>query len=283
MTPPPLLGLHHVTAIAGPPQRNLDFYTRTLGLRLVKVTVNFDDPGAYHFYFGDDAGRPGTLTTFFPWPDARDGVIGLPQSVATCFGLPNLPDGERVTRFDDEVVTFTDPDGTRLEALHADTPKLHSATLCVEGSTKTAALLTGPMGLTLHGEDAGRQRFIAGDGSAVDLMCTPGAQAGRLGAGVVHHVAFRTESADTQKQWHAYLTDAGFNISPVMDRDYFTSIYFREPGGVLFEIATDGPGFGVDEDEPGTALKLPTMYEPHRAKIEAALPKIVLPGGSTLP
>jgi glyoxalase family protein len=309
-----ILGIHHVTAIAGDPQRNLDFYTEVLGLRLVKLTVNFDDPTTYHFYFGDAQGRPGTILTFFPWANIPGGRAGTGQTTAVSFAIPQDALGfwaERLQQYQitmeqaasltgEETLAFDDPDGMRVElvatpgAVSAETwagasvvPEraicgVHSVTLSEEGYESTAALLTETMGFRLAGEKGNRFRYEVGDGGAgtyVDLLCLPDARPGRTGAGSIHHIAFRTPDDAQQKAWREELARLGYNVSPVMDRQYFHSIYFREPGGVLFEIATDPPGFATDEtvERLGTELKLPPQYEARRAEIERAVPPLRLP------
>jgi glyoxalase family protein len=319
MSMPTISGIHHVTAIASDPQPNLEFYTQVLGLRLVKRTINFDDPGTYHLYFGNGDGTPGSVLTFFPWPGIPRGVIGTSQVSSTAFAVPpasidfwHARLGEQGaypvdagTRFGERVIRFRDPDGMSLEIAgtaaadphaawtHGGVPQehaicgFHSATLSEEGYEKTAALLTGTMGLTLVGHEVNRYRFSAGSGRAavVDVLCTPDSRPGRLGAGTVHHIAFRTPDDGQQREWQQTLVARGYNVSPIMDRRYFHSIYFREPGGVLFEIATDPPGFAIDEapDRLGERLMLPDWLEPQRARIEAALPPLSPPGGGSIP
>lgn len=308
-----ITGIHHITAIAGDPQRNLDFYTSVLGLRLVKLTVNFDDPGTYHFYFGNEAGTPGSILTFFPWPNVKNGVVGSGQVTATTFAIPTHASsywqrrlsekGAAVPgsgeRFGEQVLTFSDPDGLPLElvATPLSDPSrawtrgpidaehaicgFHSATLSEEGYEQTARLLLETMGFQFVGNEGNRFRYKAGDraGAIVDVLCTPDAPVGRLGGGTVHHIAWRTPDDDQQRIWRNDLVTLGYNVSPVMDRTYFHSIYYREPGGVLFEIATDPPGFGVDEapEHFGERLMLPAQYESHRPVLERTLPKLVLP------
>ena len=321
-------GLHHVTAIASDPQRNLDFYVGLLGLRFVKRTVNFDDPGMYHFYFGDRRGTPGTILTFFPWPGAQRGIRGTGQIEATAFAIP--PDSigywrERLkqhyvtaertsTRFGEEVIRSIDPDGLLIELIDvaADapaTPKpgeggspaniepwpdspvpaehaihgFHSVSAALEGYERTARLLTESFGYRLVDESGNRFRFASPDESApgriIDLLCQPDAAMGRVAAGSVHHIAFRTKDEAEQLQWRKHLVDLGYNVTPVIDRTYFHSIYFREPGGVLFEIATEPPGFTSDEkvEELGTHLRLPPWMESARQQIEEILPPIRVP------
>jgi glyoxalase family protein len=296
-------GIHHVTAIAADPQRNLDFYTQVLGLRLVKLTVNFDDPQTYHFYFGDSEGRPGTLLTFFPWPAAPRGRSGTGQVTTTSFAVAAESLGywmERLawhsvavespsTRFHEELLSFEDPDGLRLELVGVpnlpgpEVQAFHSVTLSVEGYERTAGLLAGAFEYRPAGESGNRFRFVSAQGgraSIVDVVCLPDARRGSTLPGTVHHVAFRVPDGAAQKQWREKVFSLGFNVTPVIDRTYFQSIYFREPGGVLFELATDPPGFTVDEDPAGlgTSLRLPRQYEPMRERLEGLLPKLRLPG-----
>jgi len=311
-------GLHHVTAIASDPQRNLDFYVGLLGLRFVKRTVNFDDPGTYHFYFGDRSGTPGTILTFFPWPGARRGIRGAGQVEATAFAIP--PDSigywlERLkqhhvtaektpARFGEEVIRLLDPDGLLIELIAVaagvssaniepwpDSPipadhavhGFHSVSAALEGYERTARLLTETFGYRLVDESGNRFRFISADDSAlgriVDLLCQPDTAIGRVAAGSVHHIAFRAKDETEQLQWRERLVDLGYNVTPVIDRTYFHSIYFREPGGVLFEIATDPPGFTLDEklEELGAHLRLPPWMESKRSEIEEILPPICVP------
>jgi glyoxalase family protein len=311
---PTIPGIHHITAIAGDPQRNLDFYTTVLGLRLVKLTVNFDDPGTYHFYFGNEEGTPGSILTFFPWPHAPRGVVGSGQVTATTFAVPvgsapywrsRLPaHGVTVTdageRFGEAILAIDDPDGLPLELIATrdanpalaskDTPVdsehaicgFHSATLSEEGYEQTARLLTDTMGFSLVGNEGNRFRYQAADGGAgaiVDLLCRPDGRFGRLGTGTVHHIAWRTPDDPQQLQWRSELARLGYNVTPVIDRNYFHSIYYREPGGVLFEIATDPPGFAIDEPKEhlGERLVLPRQYESQRPTLERTLPRLTLP------
>ena len=311
-------GLHHVTAIASDPQRNLDFYVGLLGLRFVKRTVNFDDPASYHFYFGDARGTPGTILTFFPWPGARRGHRGVGQIEATAFAIS--PDSvgywldrfkeQHVTaektskRFGEEVIRFTDPDGLLLELIAADSPGkveswttgpvsvehslrgFHSVSAALEGYERTAQLLTESFGYDLAKESGNRFRFVApsesGPGRIVDLLCMPDSRAGHVAAGSVHHIAFRAKDDHEQLQWREHLVELGYNVTPVMDRTYFHSIYFREPGGILFEIATEPPGFTLDEklEELGTHLRVPPWLESARTQIERILPPIQVPSKS---
>jgi glyoxalase family protein len=308
-------GLHHVTAIASDPQRNLDFYVGLLGLRFVKRTVNFDDPGTYHFYFGDWRGTPGTILTFFPWPGVRRGIRGTGQIEATAFSIStNSVDywlqrlkqqhvtAERTaSRFGEEVIRFVDPDELLLELIasnsHAsieqwpDSPippehalhGFHSVSAALEGYEKTAHLLTDTFGYRLIEQSGNRFRFVSRDenapGRIVDLLCLPDSSVGRVAAGSVHHIAFRARDEQEQLQWREQLVELGYNVTPVIDRIYFHSIYFREPGGVLFEIATEPPGFMLDEtiEELGMGLRLPPWLESARSQIEKILPPIHVP------
>ena len=308
-------GIHHVTGIASDPQRNLDFYAGILGLRLVKRTVNFDDPTTYHFYFGDEQGNPGSIVTFFPWPDARRGRQGGGQVAVTSFAI--LPSSvgfwiERLirkqvdfqqpaARYEDErVIAFKDHDGFMGELVAhpkaearagwsgAGVPPehairgLYSVTLWLDANELTGQLLTNTLGFRLVREQGSIFRYAAGDGgpgSIVDIRCVPGIWSGVMGAGTVHHVAFRASGDAEQMDLRTELTSLGYNVTPQLDRDYFKSIYFREPGGVLFEVATDAPGFEVDEpvEQLGHSLKLPSWLELRRFEIEALLPNIHRP------
>ena len=298
-----ILGIHHVTAIAAAPQPNVDFYTGFLGMRLVKKTVNFDDPNTYHFYYGNRTGSPGSILTFFPWPGAHRGYHGSGQVTVTSFAVPKGSIGrwrERacahgvstdpiMARFDEEVLALRDPDGLQLELIGSldagdddAIGKIHSATISEEAYAETAKLLTETMGFRFTGEHHNRLRYevaAGGPGATVDVLFTPELRQGSGGAGTVHHIAWRTADSQQQSLWQQYLTKLGYNVSPVMDRQYFQSIYFREPGGVLFEIATDSPGFTVDEplEGLGTGLMLPPAYEKLRKQIELKLPEIIVP------
>lgn len=307
----PLLGLHHITAMASDPQANLAFYTRVLGLRFVKKSVNQDDPGTYHLYYGDNVGSPGTALTFFPWLGLRRGRPGTGQAYATAFSVPagslpywqerlarlQVPTSPVVTRFGEQVLPFTDPDGMILElvftretdprapAPSADVPGthairgFHSTTLALVAAGATAGLLTTTMGYRLVAEEDHRARYTTaggGPGTYVDLLTDPALPRGLNGAGTVHHIAFRVADDAAHVAAHDLIAERGLHISPVIDRAYFKSIYYREPAGVLFEIATDQPGFTIDESVAtlGTKLSLPPRLEPHRAEIEALLPKL---------
>lgn len=304
-----ITGLHHLTAIATDAQENIDFYAGLLGLRLVKKTVNFDDPSAYHLYYGDEAGSPGSIITFFYWPGARRGQVGAGQTTAITLSAPPSSldywhdrlarydvGTERRTRFGEKVLAFSDPDGIPVEIVavandnrrgwtRAGIPAehalrgMHTVELTVSDSQPTADLLTGLMGYTLVRHDGNRARFEAapgGSGRYVDVIGGAKAPRGTPGAGTIHHIAFRVADDAAELDMQERLLAAGYHVSDVRDRDYFHSIYYRERGGILFEIATDVPGFAVDEpaESLGAALKLPKQFEPARAQIERVLPPL---------
>ena len=307
-------GLHHVTAIAGAPQRNIDFYISGLGLRLVKKTVNFDDPGTYHLYYGDESGRPGSLITFFPWRGVPAGRVGAGQSTSTAFSVPAGSLGwwqehftalgveSRITSdsSSEERLLVSDPDGLQIEivATSENDPRdpwdsasvpaeyairgQHSSVLTVRRPDATISTLTNDLGMNIVEQVGSRTRLAAGDGgpgSLVDVIGSTLAPEGLGAGGTVHHVAFRVPDAATQAIWREDLASRGYQVTGILDRQYFTSIYFREPGGVLLEIATDTPGFDVDEPllELGRALKLPPWLEPTREQIEHSVAKITVP------
>jgi glyoxalase family protein len=308
-----LSGIHHVTAIAGDPQRNLDFYTGVIGLRLVKITVNFDDPGTYHLYYGDGQGRPGTILTFFPWPDGAKGRNGPGQATIVAFAVPldglqfwaeRLKDYKisyegPIARFSDRILTFLDHDGLQIElvgqrrlsgngerlgAVPAKNAvqRICGVTLAQEELGPTEQMLTGLLGFRSVDQVSNRYRYVTGDQSAesfVDVLVMPGMLQGRVAVGAIHHVAWRTPTDHGQLDWRESLLRSNTRVTPVQDRQYFRSIYFREPGGVLFEIATDPPGFTVDEvaENLGTRLMLPPWLEPRREAIEADLPALRMP------
>ena len=305
-------GIHHVTAISGQAARNVEFYTRTLGLRLVKKTVNFDDPGTYHLYYGDEVGRPGTILTFFPWEDTPAGRNGVGLAEETAFRVPSQSIGywtQRLIekgvahdalekRFGEPVLSFTDPDGLSLALVgvtgasaepawsDASIPVehairgFHGVTLMLAKAAPTGAILTGVFGFKETRREGFLVRYEAADGqpgNVVTIRETEGFLPGHMGRGSVHHIAFRAaddaqQSAMAEKLRQEY----GMHPTEQLDRQYFRSVYFREPGGILFEIATDEPGFAVDEPVAalGRELKLPPFLEPHRREIEAALPPI---------
>jgi glyoxalase family protein len=304
-------GIHHVTSIASSARRNLDFYTGTLGLRLVKKTVNFYDPGSYHLYYGDAVGHPGTILTFFPWEGVAPGRLGIGEAQETVFSVPEGSIGywtERlvdnsvahdapVKRFGVTTLAFRDRDGTRLAlagvkeagaapqwsgglpAEHA-IRGFHSVSLLLAEAAPTAAVLTDVFGFRAEGREGATQRYRAPGvevGGLIDLRTAGEFLIARQGAGSVHHVAFRAADDAAQAAMVKTLAqDHHLRPTEQKDRNYFRSVYFREPGRVLFEIATDPPGFAVDEptDSLGEALKLPPFLEGRRAQIEAALPKL---------
>jgi glyoxalase family protein len=297
--------LHHVTAMAGDPVRHLDFYTRILGLRLVKKTVNFDDPGTYHLYYGDDEGRPGTVLTFFPWPHAAPHRKGMGEAVEVAFSIlsgalsfwqnhlaeQGIGPLSFAKRFGQSCLIFSDPDDLNLALVESEgTFKrpfwpldpftaatairgFHSVTLIVPDVEKTGLILSEVFGLKRDADEEGRLRFYHQD-ACVDLLSSH--QQGRIGRGSVHHIAFRAKDDEEQALMVRKLHDLGIMVTEQKDRQYFRSVYFREPGGVLFEIATDSPGFMVDEpfDALGSSLMLPPFLEARRAEIEAALPAL---------
>ncbi|PDP89651.1 ring-cleaving dioxygenase [Glycomyces fuscus] len=306
-------GIHHVTAIASDPQANADFYLRALGMRMVKRTVNFDSPETYHLYYGDRAGNPGTIMTFFPWPGAPRGRVGAGQATTTTFSVPEGSLGwwsrhlaalgveatRPAERGEEDVLRLRDPDGLLIElaasADHHDTdpwdggavPPEHAirgiraVTLTEQDVEGTVEMLGGQLGFHLAGEDGDRTRFHTnasgqGVGTIVDVVAAPKAPRGLVAAGTVHHVAYRAPDGPVQEAWRQKLEEDGVGVTEIRDRCYFTSIYFREPGGVLLEIATDGPGFDYDEPllELGRSLKLPPWLEPDREQIAAHLPPV---------
>lgn len=303
-------GIHHVTAIASNPQANVDFYTKMLGLRLVKQTVNFDAPHVWHLYYGDEHGSPASILTFFPWPGVMPGREGAGLTTATAFSVPPESMGfwdQRVKtlgvralpielRGESEVLTLFDNDGMRLELIASEGDRrsgwdgvedipwemavrgLHAITLSEKDLDPTATMLTEFLGMQLSGEDESAAQFDMGSGGAGAMVqVQAGVQdRGLQAGGTVHHVAFRAPDLLTMEAWRLELLDKGVPVTEVMDRQYFKSIYFREPGGVLFEIATDEPGFDIDEPllELGRKLKLPPWLEPSREQIAMSLPRI---------
>jgi glyoxalase family protein len=310
-TRPDTTGIHHITAISSSPDENVDFYQQVLGLRLVKQTVNFDDPHTYHLYYGDPAGTPGTILTFFPWERRPEGRPGAGVIVSVAFAVPKdaLPywagrlnatgiDVRRVRRFEEMLLAFNDPHGLPIELIGTETPPsifnwhassvegrysirgFHSATALENRLEDTRTLLTQSMGMVWHAREKNRYRFrmdgAPAAGRYLDVVVDRAAPKGRLGTGSVHHIAFRTGTDREQLAWQAHLRQAGINVTEVRDRNYFKSIYFHEPGGILFEIATDSPGFAVDEplEHLGRSLMLPAQYERIREEIEAGLPPL---------
>jgi glyoxalase family protein len=300
------MGIHHITAIVGHPQENVDFYAGVLGLRLVKQTVNFDDPGTYHLYFGDEGGKPGTIITFFPWAGANQGVIGDGQVGVTSFVVPkgamnfwkNRLEKFNVSftvieRFEEQYLEFDDPHGLHLEIVEREegeenswnfggiTPEVAikgfgGATLLSTQPNKTAELLEEVMGLELISKEGDfiRYRSSAEIGNVIDLKITPIGR-GQMGVGTVHHIAWRAIDDQDQLDWQEYIAENGYGVTPVKDRNYFNAIYFREHGEILFEIATDPPGFAHDESVAtmGDKLMLPEQYEQFRGQIERSLLK----------
>jgi glyoxalase family protein len=305
-----ILGLHHITAIADNAKRNLDFYTKVLGVRLVKKTVNFDDPGTYHFYFGNEEGTPGTILTFFPWEGIGKGANGTGLATHIGYSVPkgslefwknrlhqfnvNVEEGEI---FGEKLISFQDPDGLQLQFIESSTPDdrkvwttddikdenalkgFHNITLTLKKADPTIKVLTDIFGYDLQKQEGERYRFATDaieTANLVDIIENDKIIAGRNAAGTNHHVAFRVKDDNVLMEFREKVMSAGLNITPKIDRDYFYSLYFREPGGVLFEIATDNPGFTVDEplNELGTNLKLPKQHEGLREKIEEVLPKL---------
>jgi glyoxalase family protein len=305
-------GIHHVTAISGPARRNLDFYGRVLGLRLVKKTVNFDDPGTYHLYYGDAAGAPGTILTFFPWEHAAPGRLGVGETQQTVFRVPagsigywthrfveqGVPHDAPIKRFGESVLAFRDPDGMRLALVGlpgienepavagGDVPAehairgFHSVSLLLDDASPTGAILSDVFGFKEIAREDTLIRYRAEGaafGNVIDLRVAGGFLPARQGAGSVHHVAFRAADDAAQEEMVRRLSENhGIRTTEQRDRNYFRSVYFREPGRVLFEIATDVPGFAVDEpaETLGQALKLPAGLEAQRARIEAILPAL---------
>ncbi|TDB60792.1 ring-cleaving dioxygenase [Arundinibacter roseus] len=304
-------GIHHVTSLASDAQRNVDFYVGILGLRMIKKTINFDAPDVYHLYYGDENGTPGSVLTFFPYAGLSRGRKGIGQLTYTAYSIPEaslsfwmdrlvsfgIPYAGPYKRFDETYLRFEDFDGTGIElvANRADVRPgwdngkipvefsirgFHTVSLNENNIDRTVSLLTNVMQHTLVAEEKDRFRFQAGaggSGSFVDVLFSPNEVRALQGAGSVHHVAFSTDSDETQLEIREQLLSSGYQPTEVLDRNYFHSIYYREPGGILFEIATNPPGFTIDEPQEslGSALKLPEWYEPRRAKIEAALPVLV--------
>jgi len=304
----PIAGLHHVTAIAGNARRNLDFYSRVLGLRLVKKTVNFDDPGTYHFYFGDEKGSPGTILTFFPWEGIRRGVTGTGMVSSVNYAVsPASVDfwkkrlagaGVQVTegeKYGERQLQFQDPDGLAINLVGQVDPRqgwqtsgvpeevalkgFHGVTLLLQRPDVTARILTGVFGYRLERSEGNQFRYrvpAIDTASVVDLEEMSAGTRGVQGAGTFHHVAFRVKNEEELMEYRQKVLDAGLQPTGKIDRDYFFSVYFREPGGVLFELATDNPGFTRDEplEELGRHLKLPRQYEAARQHIESVLPAL---------
>lgn len=297
-------GIHHITAIVGHPQENVNFYAGVLGLRLVKQTVNFDDPGTYHLYFGNEGGKPGTIITFFPWANARQGKIGDGQVGVTSYVVPKgamdfweqrlakfgVP-ATKMERFGELYLEFDDPHGLHLEIMEREEGEKNTwqvgeinadvaikgfggATLLSVRPDETAQLLENVMGLQKVGQEGDFIRFqsSADIGNIIDLKLTTIGR-GQMGVGTVHHIAWRAKDDEDQLEWQKYVADSGYGVTAVRDRNYFNAIYFKEHGEILFEIATDPPGFAHDEslETMGEKLMLPEQYEIHRDQIERAL------------
>ena len=303
-------GIHHITAVSGPPQANYEFYRNILGLRFLKKTINFDDPFTYHLYYGNHRATPGSAITFFPWQHVVQGNPGRGEATAVQYAVPEgslewwkerlrkegIDPGKNGERFGFPFITFSDNDGMKLELTEDSDSRIpetkgyggvddehairgfFGATLSLTDTGRTAELLR-EMGWTRDGEEAGHERYVSdpanGLGKFVDLKKGPDAD-GRFGKGSIHHIAFRVPDDEAQAEWREKIQKLGFDVTPVQNRDYFRSIYFREHGGVLFEIATDIPGFDADEpfEELGSSLQLPSWYEKHREEIEARLPEL---------
>jgi glyoxalase family protein len=306
-------GIHHITAIAGNAQRNYDFYTKVLGLRMVKRTVNFDDPGTYHFYYGNENGTPGTILTFFPWEGIVTGRAGTGMATEIGYSVPagslefwadrfrehNVKQGPVTERLGETFLPFEDPDGLKFNLIvpkdtdartawttpevgvAAATKGFHSVTLSLHSIKPTAAILTDVFGYELKEQEGNRFRYSTPaipTASVVDLVEEPKGVRGLSGAGTNHHVAFRVANEAVQMEFREKILKKGLHITPKINRDYFFSLYFREPGGVLFELATDNPGFTVDEPlaDLGKGLQLPVQYQGMRADIERSLPPLHL-------
>ena len=304
-----ILGIHHITAIAGDAKRNFNFYANILGLRFIKKTVNFDDPGTYHFYFGDEIGSAGTILTFFPWGEGiPQGRRGAGMATEIGYSVPkgsiefwierfekyNVIYNKPAEKFGERYLTFLDPDGLKLELIEKNTPDtrkpwetdeikaehatrgFHNVTLTLNSIKGTAAVLTDIFGYKLISQESNRYRYATDtveNAAIVDLVEIESEKHGHVANGTVHHVAFRVKNDEILMHFREKVAAAGLNITPQIDRQYFHSLYFREPGGVLFEIATDNPGFTVDEalEDLGKGLKLPAQYESRRSDIEAHL------------
>lgn len=304
-----ILGIHHITAIAGDAKRNFNFYANILGLRFIKKTVNFDDPGTYHFYFGDEIGSAGTILTFFPWGEGiPQGHRGAGMATEIGYSVPkgsiefwierfekyNVIYNKPAEKFGERYLTFLDPDGLKLELIEQNTEDtrkpwetdeikashatrgFHNVTLTLNNITGTAAVLTDIFGYKLVGQESNRYRYATDaieQAAIVDLVEISSEKLGHVANGTVHHVAFRVKNDEILMHFRQKVVEKNLNITPQIDRQYFHSLYFREPGGVLFEIATDNPGFMIDEplEDLGKGLKLPAQYESRRSEIEAHL------------
>lgn len=306
-----VLGIHHITAIAGKAKRNYDFYTQVLGLRFIKKTVNFDDPGTYHFYFGDEVGTPGTILTFFPWEGITKGKQGTGMATEIAYSVPdksldfwskrfqknNIKVRGTGSRFDEPYLSFEDPDGLPLSLIipkavdirkpwetdevkaNVSTKGFHSITLTLRSVADTAKVLTDIFDYTFSGQEGNRYRYITSaveNASIIDLIEDPDDPRGIPAGGTIHHIAFRVKDEEVLMNFREKVVRNNLSITPKIDRNYFFSLYFREPGGVLFELATDNPGFAIDESitDLGKHLQLPARYEGNRAEIEKILPSL---------
>jgi glyoxalase family protein len=307
-----ILGIHHITAIAGGAKRNFNFYSKILGLRFIKKTVNFDDPGTYHFYFGDEKGNAGTILTFFPFGEGiQQGRKGSGMATEIGYSVPegslefwikrferhNVIYNKPAVKFGEKYLTFLDPDGLKLELIESKTTDdrkawetedikidvatkgFHNITLTLNNIKATAAILTDVFGYKLIDQEKNRYRFATPaveNAAIVDLVELPNERGGHVANGSVHHVAFRVKNDEILMHFREVIDTLGLGVTTQIDRHYFHSLYFREPGGVLFEIATENPGFTIDEtlENLGTALKLPPKYETSREEIESILVKI---------
>jgi glyoxalase family protein len=306
-----ILGLHHLTAIAGNAQRNYNFYTKSLGLRLVKKTVNFDDPGTYHFYYGDEQGTPGSILTFFPWEGIQKGHIGAGMATEIGYSIPKGSIDFWAKRFDElkikhtgsgelfgeQYISLEDPDGLILNLIvpamednrkswttneikeDVATKGFHSVVLSVNELEPTARILTDIFGYDLLKQEGNRYRFVTNSvegANLVDIVEVGNREYSHSGSGTNHHVAFRAKDDNIMMEFQEKVQSAGLAITEKIDRNYFYSLYFREPGGILFEIASDNPGFAIDEakEHLGESLMLPAQYESYRNKIEGVLPKL---------
>jgi glyoxalase family protein len=316
--PASLSGIHHVTSITGDVQKCVDFYVSVLGLRFVKKSINQDVPDTYHIYFGDNVGSPGTAMTFFGWPAWPERRAGSGQITTVSFAVPagSLDfwadrlrkldvDSSRTNRFGTDALVLADADGIELELVAEVSPHFrwvpwpdsqvdrdhairgfHSVTMTVAEATETIELLVKTMGFRNAGQEGRRTRFETGEGgqgSIIDVVESPEGPEGEESIGTVHHVAWRAADPAHQAEWREALIKAGRNVTPVIERYYFKSIYFREPGGILFEIATDGPGFTVDEpvESLGSTLSLPPWFDVRRDVLDETLPPIVVPTTAT--
>ncbi|MFA6455791.1 MAG: ring-cleaving dioxygenase [Bacteroidota bacterium] len=309
-----IVGIHHITAMAGDAQQNVDFYVNILGLRLVKKSINQDAPDVYHLYYGDESGSPGTAITFFPFGRAARGTRGAGEISRVAFAVPTASQGFWISHlskngihidgpsqiFNNDVLSILDPDGMVIDLVFNDLPELkypwkksvvpvehaikrfYGVTMSLNKSDASVKVLQGLLGARLSMQQGNRQRFVLGTGSdeaAIDIIVDTALPRARQSAGSVHHIAWRVKDDQAHEEWQRAVADSNLNTTEIIDRFYFHSIYFREPGGILYEIATDHPGFTVDEslEELGSQLKLPPWYEPQRLKIEQTLPPIVIP------